>query len=145
LSRVAEEGIRLSEGKEVLRVGCCGLVKEDPDSVAASVAWPLIGFSRIVVLRRWDGAVGFLDIPKELSRDLSKFNPDQVRRYWVLLDRAVAWGLVDMTFSLEIDAEGSWSRDGARPAELGCVRRFGAWAVGVDIGEYVLPERYRAS
>jgi len=112
------------------------------DRIVATVAWSAKGLLGIVLTRRSDSAMGHLPVPEDLRDDLRAFDREAVLHHGQDLRKAVAWALPEVPF--ELDAVGPYGlRDGATPAELGTLRRFDLKAVGVDIGEFDLPDRRR--
>jgi len=109
------------------------------DRIVATVAWSAKGLLGIVLVRRSDSAMGHLPVPEDLRDDLRAFDREAVLHHGQDLRQAVAWALPEARF--ELDAVGPYClRDGATPAELGTLRRFDLKAVGVDIGEFDIPD-----
>ena len=95
----------------------------------------------ILLVRRSDGALAFVEVPEEARRNLRMFGRNAVVRSGVTLQEAVRWALPDADFQVddEIGTPPLW--DGATPAGLGSIRLFQATAFGIDIGEFELPVR----
>jgi hypothetical protein len=111
--------------------------------VIASVVWRVEELYGIVLVRRRDGAVALADVPVDLADDLTRFDREAVVRRGYALRGVVQWALGDPSFSLDRDFGKSGLKNGAKKAELGLVRRFNSFLVGVDIGEFELSPRHR--
>ncbi len=109
------------------------------ETAVATVAWWLNELLAIVLIRRSDTAMAFVEVPEPLRSDLVQFNRDAVIEHADSLRQAVLWSLPDASFVIDDDIGAKSLRDGATPAELGSIRRFQTAAIGVDIGEFPLP------
>jgi hypothetical protein len=127
-------------GREKMRFGP-GTLKSSRDTVVVSVYWGRENSYRIALIRRSDAATAFVDIPHELRGEFAKFDRDMVLLRAGELGIAVAWALPDIEFRNDWEFAKLALRDGATPSELGSIRRFGALAVGVDLGEFEVPDR----
>lgn len=117
--------------------------RESWDRAIATIAWRLEELYRIVLVRRSDGAVALIDVPEELQEELLLFSRGAVLRNGVALQAAVRWAIPDAKYSREMELGKAGLSNGATPAELGSLRRFSSLVVGVDIGEFDLPFRWR--
>lgn len=127
-------------GREKIKFGP-GALKSPRDTVVVSVVWRHEESYRIALIRRSDAATAFVDIPGELRSELARFDRDMVLVRAGELGIAVAWALPDIVFRADWEFAKVALRDGATPSELGSIRRFGTLGVGVDLGEYEVPDR----
>jgi hypothetical protein len=114
------------------------------DTVVATVTWWLNELLAIVLIRRKDCGMAFTEIPEALLSDLVRLDREAVLHHGEALRQAVIWFLPGAIFVVDDEVGASSLRDGATPAELGSIRRFQTQAIGIDIGEFDLPERGRA-
>jgi hypothetical protein len=109
----------------------------------ASVVWKSNKLFRIALIRRSDAAVALVEPPATVRRDLQSFNLRGVGKNGMVLQMAVIWALPDAVF----EATEGWGqealRDGAPQPEFGGIRRFGELGLGIDLGEFELPDRCR--
>jgi hypothetical protein len=108
------------------------------ETVVASVCWDREKLFQIVLVRRSDAALAFLDVPEELRAALRRFNVAAVVENAEVLRATVVGALPMVTFQGDGDIGLVPVRDGATPAALGMVRHFKSGAYGVDIGEFEL-------
>jgi hypothetical protein len=118
-----------------------GTLKSSRDTVVVSVYWGRENSYRIALIRRSDAATAFVDISQELRGEFAKFDRDMVLLRAGELGIAVAWALPDIEFRNDWKFAKLALRDGATPSELGSIRRFGALGVGIDLGEFEVPDR----
>jgi hypothetical protein len=115
------------------------------DSVIASVAWRNEELYRVVLLRRSDGAVALVEIPRDVRDGMRFFDSDAVKLRAAQFFRLVDWGLRSVEFVRPSEFGREAVRDGATPAELGSIRRLARKAVGVDLGEFEVWDWRRAN
>jgi hypothetical protein len=115
------------------------------DSVIASVAWRNEELYRVVLLRRSDGAMSLVEIPRDVRNGMRFFDSDAVKQRAVQFFRLVEWALRSAQFVLPSEFGREAMRDGATPAELGSIRRLARKAVGVDLGEFEVWDWRRAN
>jgi hypothetical protein len=127
-------------GREKIKFGP-GALKSPRDTVVVSVVWRHVDSYRITLIRRNDAATAFVDIPEELRGELARFDRDMVLLRACELGIAVAWALPDTVFKTDWEFAKAALRDGATPSELGSIRRFGTLGIGVDLGEYEVPDQ----
>ena len=127
-------------GREKMRFGLSALTPAR-DTVVVSVYWGNENSYRIALIRRSDAATAFVDIPQELRGEFARFDRDMVLLRAGELGIAVAWALPDIEFRSDWEFAKLALRDGSTPSELGSIRRFGALGVGVDLGEFEVPDR----
>jgi hypothetical protein len=109
------------------------------DTVVASVCWHEDRLFFIVVVRRSDAALAFVEVPRQLASELAHFNVDAVVAHAVALRAAVVAALPQLKFRPDAEVGDTPMRDGETPARLGAVRHFtGGEAFGVDVGEFEL-------
>jgi hypothetical protein len=108
------------------------------ETVVASVCWQREKLFYIVLVRRSDAALAFLDVPEDLRAALRRFNVAAVVENGEVLRATVVNALPMVTFQGDGDIGLVPVRDGATPAALGMVRHFKSGAYGVDIGEFEL-------
>ncbi len=109
--------------------------------VVASVIWRRDVIVGIVVIRRRDGWSAFLDLPEEAQRGLAfGVNRNSVMELWCLLRMVVQWGLRDLYFEEIRGFTLDPRQNGVEPAQCGCLRAFGGDFVGIDIGEFEIPD-----
>jgi hypothetical protein len=123
-------------GREKMRFGP-GALKPARDTVVVSVYWGNENSYRIALIRRSDAATAFVDIPQELRGEFARFDRDMVLLRAGELGIAVAWALPDIEFRSDWEFAKLALRDGSTPS----IRRFGALGVGVDLGEFEVPDR----
>jgi len=115
------------------------------DSVIASVAWRNEELYRVVLLRRSDGAVALVEIPRDVRDGMRFFDSDAVKLRAAQFFRLVDSGLRSVEFVRPSEFEREAVRDGATPAELGSIRQLARKAVGVDLGEFEVWDWRRAN
>jgi hypothetical protein len=108
----------------------------------ASVVWRADELYRIVLVRRQDGAVALIEVPEDLVKDLVRFDrPAVLKNRWPL-EAVVRGDLAIVEFSRDLEFGKSGLENGSAKAELGNLRRFNSFLLGVDIGEFALRPRY---
>lgn len=117
-------------------------VRNVPGTAIASVVWRMDKLYRIAVVRRSDAAVALFEVPDDLASELVRFDRDAVVRTGWALQSVVHGVLATAEFSCDIDFGRSGLRNGSLKAELGNLRRFNSFLLGVDIGEFELRPRY---
>lgn len=113
-------------------------------SVVASVVWWSSDLLAIVLVRRADKRIAMINVPPELRPDLERLDRldrRAVMRNGMMLHDWVRWSLADSIYEVDGEVAESALANGATPAELGAIRYFEAAAVGVDIGEFDMPDR----
>jgi len=110
------------------------------DSVIASVAWRKEELYRIALIRRSDAGVALLEIPRDVRDGMRFFDSDAVKMRAALFARLVSCALRNIEFQKPGEFGMEAVRDGATPAELGSIRRLARQVVGVDLGEFELPD-----
>jgi hypothetical protein len=109
------------------------------DTVVASVCWNEDRLFYIVLVRRSDAALAFVDVPPELALELGHFNVEAVVANAAALRAVVSAALQYAESKHDSEVGDTPMRDGETPARLGSVRHFrGGGAFGVDIGEFEL-------
>ena len=110
----------------------------------ASVVWRRDVIVGIVVMRRRDGWSAVLAVPDGAQRSLARgVSQRNVMGLWGELRMAVEWALRELQFEevrgFCIDPR----QNGEEPAYCGSLRAFGGDFVGVDIGEFEIPDDAR--
>lgn len=108
----------------------------------ASVVWRADDLYRIVLVRRQDGAVALIEVPDDLVKDLARFDRTAVLKNRWALEAVVRGHLANAVFSRDVEFGKSALENGSAKAELGNLRRFNLFLLGVDIGEFDLKPRY---
>jgi len=108
----------------------------------ASVVWRADELYRIVLVRRQDGAVALIEVPDDLVKDLARFDRPAVLKNRWSLEAVVRGHLANVAFSRDVEFGKSGLENGSAKAELGNLRRFNSFLLGVDIGEFDLKPRY---
>ena len=115
--------------------GSLRLTSRRRDWATASVCWQKDAVY-IVLVRRSDAALGFVDLPDAAAPLLPYFSVEAVVENEAMLRAAVTAALPSLVFE---DDRGGASAPGPCPAVLGKVRRFKDRLFGVDIGEFEVP------
>ena len=109
--------------------------------VLASVLWRNDVVVGIVVVRRRDGWSALVEAPEraqmQLVGGLSRHN---VQKLWGLLKLSVEWALHELPFGNAPGFSLDPRLNGETPAQCGSLRAFGGEFIGVDIGEFEIPD-----